>query len=125
MRKLSIFLVCCMLILQSESVFAERYYRDMSNSSMQVSFGEKLDKYSDRFPEFSESTTMLDRFLQLKDILPDEVPVVEPFEISGNNEIYVSPNGDDENPGTIEKPLKTVQKAVNTVSTFKKSKKRN
>ncbi len=124
MRKLSIFLVCCMLILQSESVFAERYYRDMSNSSMQVSFGEKLDKYSDRFPEFSESTTMLDRFLQLKDILPDEVPVVEPFEISGNNEIYVSPNGDDENPGTIEKPLKTVQKAVDTVSTFKKSKKR-
>ena len=68
------------------------------------------------------STEMvLDRFLLAKDELPEEITVLERFEIENypfslNNEIYVSPNGDDNNPGTLEAPLATLQTAISKMA---------
>ena len=63
---------------------------------------------------------VLDRFLAAKAQLPEKVTVLETFKIedypfSMNLEIYVSPNGDDNNPGTKEAPVKTLPGALQKV----------
>ncbi|MBO7761294.1 MAG: right-handed parallel beta-helix repeat-containing protein [Clostridia bacterium] len=56
--------------------------------------------------------TVMARFLLAKEALPEEVTVVErvdlaDFPISGRLQVYVSPDGDDKNPGTKEAPFAT------------------
>lgn len=59
--------------------------------------------------------SVYERYTNKKAELPDEIPVFEPFTPDGKTELYVSPTGDNNNPGTIEKPFKTVQHALNYV----------
>lgn len=58
---------------------------------------------------------MKSNFFGYRSELPDEIPVFAPYtdeEIAKSaNKIYVSVDGDDLNPGTIEKPVKTVSAA--------------
>ncbi len=66
--------------------------------------------------------TVLERFLAAKEELPTEVTVLERFDISDypfvlHNELYVSPEGSDENPGTKERPLATLARAVDRMTT--------
>lgn len=44
-----------------------------------------------------------------------QVPVVSPVAIKGEIALYVSPNGSDENNGSIDAPFKTIQKALSWV----------
>ena len=52
-----------------------------------------------------------DRFMQVKNELPDEIPVFKPYETKAAHEIYMSPNGSDANPGTIDEPVKSFEAA--------------
>lgn len=49
----------------------------------------------------------LDRFTQVRNELPDEIPVFQPYEIKAKHEIYIAKNGNDTNPGTKELPVKS------------------
>ncbi len=59
--------------------------------------------------------TNYERYLNKKAELPNEIPVFKPYEPEGEIKLYVSVDGDNKNPGTLEKPFKTVQHAVNYV----------
>ena len=65
--------------------------------------------------------SVLDRFLAAKEQLPEKVTVldrflIEDYPFSLNLQLYVSPKGDDSNPGTLEAPLKTLNAALSKVS---------
>lgn len=67
---------------------------------------------TDTYDTLSGDTTR-ERFEQAIASVPDEMPVYTPVEIDGEVKIYVSAvSGDDENDGSIENPVKTVQKAI-------------
>ena len=77
----------------------------------------ELPSMKDKYDIVYSTKVVLDRFLIAKDELPEEVTVLDRFELedypfSAKNEIYVSPNGDDNNPGTLEAPLATLQTAL-------------
>lgn len=64
---------------------------------------------------------VLERFLKAKDELPEEITVIEritleqyPFS-ARRSEVYISPDGNDENAGTKTAPFKTLKKAVEVV----------
>ena len=66
---------------------------------------------------------VLERFLKAKAELPTEVTVLDPIDINDyplslrRRQLYVDPNtGDDENPGSIDKPLASLQEAVGRMS---------
>ncbi len=52
------------------------------------------------------------RFLDMRQKYPKEIPIFKPYDISGSVEIFVAPNGNDSDPGTKEKPVKTLEKAI-------------
>ena len=61
---------------------------------------------------------VFERFLKTKEALPTEVTVLErvllsEYPLSGRRaQLYVSPDGNDENPGTIDAPLATLSRAL-------------
>lgn len=68
----------------------------------------------------TEEGGVRDRFMAAKAELPDEVTVIRPFNVdafeeSNKNTFYVSPDGDDNNCGCEDKPLATLNEAVNRV----------
>ena len=86
-----------------------------------------LSLYSLNLPDELEPITLehtentggvLERFLKTKDALPTEVTVVAPVKLTDypfsakRQEIFVAPDGDDDNPGTIDAPLATLAEAV-------------
>lgn len=77
-----------------------------------------LGKADDRLERLGYSSGSLDgendyrTYKKAVSELPDEFEVVKPVPIEKSYEIFVSPNGDDRNDGTIEKPLKTIHKAI-------------
>lgn len=72
--------------------------------------------------ENQENTTgVLERFLKAKAELPEEITVLEPFTLvqyplsAVRCEVYVATDGNDENPGTKEAPVATLERALNIV----------
>ena len=61
------------------------------------------------------NTTQKDRFHQRMDEMPEEIRVVLPFEVTGENQVFVSNDGSDLNDGSIEKPFKTLKRALKWV----------
>ncbi len=73
---------------------------------------------ANEFTPLSEDATPYEVFLQKVEDLGDakeEVNVIEPVEVRGEYEIYVSPTGNDANNGSKETPLKTIDKALDYV----------
>ena len=87
--------------LQNDEVFETTYTRDFQ-------FGLKDIK-----PAVGNS--VYERYLNKRAELPNEIPIFQPYEPVGKREFYVSNDGRDSNPGTIDKPFKTVRHAVNYV----------
>ena len=69
-------------------------------------------------PNFKNNTeNVYDRFNYSVSQLPDEITVLDPFEIEDflmltPIELYVAPDGSDDNPGTIDAPLATLSAAA-------------
>ncbi len=74
-----------------------------------------------KVPDLMSAEAVMEQFLLAKDQLPEEVTVVErlkldDYKISQSREIFVDPNGgNDANPGTKEKPVKTIKKATDLI----------
>lgn len=63
-----------------------------------------------------DGTTTQTDFESRKAELPKEVDLVDLVPIKGETEIFIAPNGNDDNPGTIDKPFKTFKRAVTEVN---------
>jgi len=61
------------------------------------------------------NTNQKERFHQRMDEMPDEIRVVLPFEVTGENRVFVSNDGSDSNDGSFEKPFKTLKRALKWV----------
>lgn len=61
------------------------------------------------------NTNQKERFHQRMDEMPDEMRVILPFEVNGENRVFVSNDGSDLNDGSFEKPFKTVKRALKWV----------
>lgn len=88
------------------------------------SFGEVLSNVV-TIPEnaVSQGSTK-ENFISKVSQLPSKNNVVMPFEVMGELKIYVSPTGLDSNDGSIEKPLKTLKKALEKVAALNYSEKK-
>ena len=64
------------------------------------------------------NTNQKERFHQRIDEMPDEIRVIMPFEVTGENKIFVSNEGSDSNDGSFEKPLKTLKRALEKVESI-------
>ncbi len=58
------------------------------------------------------NTNSKERFHQRMDEMPDEIRVILPFEVTGENQIFISNDGSDSNDGSFERPFKTVKRAL-------------
>lgn len=100
------------------SVFSdglEIYRRELEpqKTFVETESGDVLDidfELDEVYPALTGTTK--ERFEQAVNELPDEIKVVEPVEIGGDYELFVSPNGNDANSGSFSKPLKTIRKAI-------------
>lgn len=61
------------------------------------------------------NTNQKERFHQRMDEMPDEMRVILPFEVTGENKVFVSNDGADSNDGSFEKPFKTLKRALKWV----------
>ena len=85
------------------------------NMSLDIDFGQKLTlQETNGYSALSGNT--LERFNQAVAELPDEVPVISTFKVSGENTFYVSADGSDLNNGLSEQTaLASVSKALDKV----------
>ena len=60
-----------------------------------------------------------ERFLEVKSELPEEIPSFEPYEIKGKNQFFVALNGNDLASGTIDKPFRTIERAIAEANSLK------
>lgn len=81
-------------------------------------FSEKLEN----FVYIPDNLTVWDwdnpkaNFMNTLSKIPDEQNVIMPFEVVGQTEVFVAPNGDDtKGEGTIENPFKTIKRAVKKI----------
>ena len=62
-----------------------------------------------------DGTTTKSQYLDRRAQLPEEIDLVEPYEVKGEKEIFIAPDGSDDNAGTIDAPFATLQRAVKEV----------
>ena len=90
----------------------------MLTSVYAKTFSETLDnavKARNGLIDYSNMNTE-ERFKARRAESPEEWDVIMPFENKGEYTIYVSPDGNDRNRGTVDSPLKTVDAALNRVA---------
>ncbi len=65
----------------------------------------------EQFNKIEASTTFED-FEKRRAELPEEIKQVQPAKVEGKTKIFIATDGDDTNPGTLEAPVATIEKAV-------------
>ena len=110
-KKLSLLLVIANIFI---SCRLEAYASD--SNLISINFGDKLTYQEENGYESFTGSNALENFYQAKEELPDEVPVISPFEVRGENVFYVSPDGNDLSDGGINAPFKTAKRALDAVS---------
>lgn len=79
------------------------------------SFSKTLESFITIPDKLIEYKNPKENFFQRYRNEPREMKVVMPFEVSGNIQIFVSPDGSDAADGSIKKPLKTLSAALRKV----------
>lgn len=82
----------------------------------------ELTKIDFSLPDYKNSPltgkTTKERFQQRVSELPEEMEIIKPALIKGGTEIYVATDGSDNNTGTIDNPLATIDRAVDVLRTM-------
>lgn len=86
-----------------------------STNLIDINFGDLLTLQEENGYVAFTGKNMLENFNQAKAELPQEIPLLSPFEASGENVFFVSVTGDDSSEGSEEKPLATLNEALNRV----------
>lgn len=101
-----------------KSINAEVYEADKTNSE-EADTGRLVNLGMPESYKPVAGNTTKERFLSRKAEIPNELNVVKVLKPTGKGEIYVSPDGSDDNDGSFEKPVKTLKKAVALTGDFK------
>jgi len=99
------------LYLFSLSVFSSVYAENLGYTKNGIKYTRDFDFGLSDLKQ-AVGSDVYERFLNKKAELPDEIPVFKPYEPTGKREFYVAENGSDFAPGTIDKPFKTVKRAL-------------
>lgn len=67
-----------------------------------------------------DGSTTKKQFESRRSELPNEIELVSPVSINAETQLFVSPDGSDNNDGSIEKPFQTIKKAIDEAK-FKKN----
>lgn len=86
-----------------------------ADNSIDVDFGEQLTLQEQNGYAAFTGNNMLENFYQAKAELPDEIPVLDSFEVTGDNVYFVDIAGDDSNDGSQTAPLATISEALDRV----------
>ncbi len=86
----------------------------LTSTNLPVALEDFTGKYD---TDFMDNENVLARFFASVDELPEEISILEPIEavdypISMKNQLYVAPDGDNSNPGTIDAPMATIDAAA-------------
>ncbi len=108
-KLVSIMIACNIGINFMIPVYAE-------NNTLDINFGELLTLQEQNGYAPFEGADMLENFYQAKAELPEEIPVLNSFEVSGANVFFVDDEGNDGAEGSQEAPLATVSEALNRIS---------
>ncbi len=68
--------------------------------------------YGDGFVSEVDNGDVYDKFDAFRKTLPEKMNVYQPSEPKGKIQLFVATNGNDKNPGTIEQPVKTLERAI-------------
>lgn len=122
MKKSLILALALSLTVQGVSSF--KVLADNENP-LNISFGDQLD-YQEKNGYAALSGSTYERFIQSKEELPNEVPVMHRAAVKGQNVFYVATDGSDKNSGTsVGAPFKTIEKALQAVKALSNSDKSN
>lgn len=92
--------------------------------AIDINFGDKLAvQEQNGYTQYTGKTT-LDNFYQAKSELPDEVPVLNNFEVNGENVFFVAADGNDLADGTVDAPLATIGKALDKIENLTSAQKK-
>ncbi len=115
MKKIISLIILVSMLLSQAQVFAVYRYKPIKKKyEIKVDFGEKLTKQEEEGYQPLVGNNW-QKFQQAVAELPEEIPVLDRFEVKGETCFYVSPDGSDSNDGSIEKPFRTIQRAVDVV----------
>ena len=79
------------------------------------SFSQTLENFVTVPETMIEYKNPKENFEQRYNLVPREMKVVMPFEVKGETQFFVSPDGNDFGKGTIDDPLKTVKAALKRI----------
>lgn len=105
-----------------QNLFPGIAYAENSNL-IDVNFGELLTLQEKNGYEAFNGENMLENFYQAKAELPEEIPVLDSFDVEGENVYFVALTGDDEADGSEASPLATVTEALKRISALSDSEK--
>lgn len=111
MKVKSIVLMLAVLLMISFPVIAAQPSEQITGHD--YSFG-----LSDEFPavkafrEGEMGADTLERFMQVRSELPNELPLFSAYETEGRYEIYVALNGSDSGAGTKESPFRSIERGM-------------
>lgn len=104
-------------ILDGINIDWENYVAESTGTKLtrDYALGLNSDYLYDSLPNDTQG-----RFDKIREMFPDEVPVFAPYTKSemaaSKTKFYVSPDGNDHNPGTIDEPFKSPERAVRAVN---------
>lgn len=116
-KNISLIIACAVGL----NLFAPVYAYAEAENPIDVNFGELLTLQEENGYAPFEGADMLENFYQAKAELPEEIPVLDSFEVSGENTFFVASDGDDTADGSEAAPLATLTEALDRVSALSES----
>ena len=117
LRTISLVIACTVVL----NFFTNVYSYAEAENLIDVNFGELLTLQEENGYAPFEGADMLDNFYQAKAELPEEIPVLNSFEVNGGNVFFVASDGDDSADGLEAAPLATLAEALDRVSALSDS----
>ena len=99
--------VCMLTFITASAVFAETE----ENVTRDFTFGIKKNASVMPLSDDPDGEETFQRFLEMKNELPEEIPLFEPYDVNYDNCIFIAVDGNDIGNGTIDQPLKTFDEA--------------
>ena len=112
----------CAVSMAVIAAAAPAYAENERNVTRDFTFGIKKKASVMPLSDNPDGHETFERFLEMKNELPDEIPIFEPYDVNYENCIFMSNDGSDSGSGSIDDPIKTFEEAFRrTAASSKKS----